>query len=144
VVVQPTRGLDVAAVRAVRARLLAEKRRGSGVLLVSLELDERVIRRLALMAQATQRRFPLGEEEPSPPKLCRAFLEGFSPHANTRVHERHSSSSNRGAAIVVRRHGAALSRRSSILQWIFRCTAMGVVYAEKVIAYSPAPKLVLC
>ncbi len=40
VVVQPTRGLDVAAVEAVRARLLAERRRGCGVLLISLDLDE--------------------------------------------------------------------------------------------------------
>jgi hypothetical protein len=41
----------------------------------------------ALRAQATQQRLPLGEE-PSPPKRrCCAFLEGFSLHANTRVHE---------------------------------------------------------
>ena len=40
VAVQPTRGLDVAAVEAVRACLLAERRRGCGVLLVSLDLDE--------------------------------------------------------------------------------------------------------
>jgi simple sugar transport system ATP-binding protein len=40
VVVQPTRGLDVRAVEAVRARLVAEKRRGCAVLLVSLDLDE--------------------------------------------------------------------------------------------------------
>ena len=41
----------------------------------------------ALRAQATQRRLPLNEEEPSPPKRRCAFLEGFSLHANTRVHE---------------------------------------------------------
>jgi len=40
----------------------------------------------ALRAQATQQRLPLGEE-PSPPKRRCAFLEGFSLHANTRVHE---------------------------------------------------------
>lgn len=40
VVVQPTRGLDVRAVEAVRARIVAEKRRGCAVLLVSLDLDE--------------------------------------------------------------------------------------------------------
>ena len=32
----------------------------------------------ALSAQATQRRLPLNEEEPSPPKRRCAFLEGFS------------------------------------------------------------------
>jgi simple sugar transport system ATP-binding protein len=40
VVVQPTRGLDIAAVEAVRARLLATARAGCAVLLVSLDLDE--------------------------------------------------------------------------------------------------------
>jgi simple sugar transport system ATP-binding protein len=40
VVVQPTRGLDIAAVAAVRRRLEAERRRGCAVLLVSLDLDE--------------------------------------------------------------------------------------------------------
>lgn len=40
VAVQPTRGLDIAAVAAVRARLLAERDRGCAVLLVSLDLDE--------------------------------------------------------------------------------------------------------
>jgi simple sugar transport system ATP-binding protein len=40
VVVQPTRGLDIAAVAAVRARLRAEAERGCAVLLVSLDLDE--------------------------------------------------------------------------------------------------------
>jgi simple sugar transport system ATP-binding protein len=40
VVVQPTRGLDIAAVEAVRSRLLAERARGCAVLLVSLDLDE--------------------------------------------------------------------------------------------------------
>ncbi|MFZ5442135.1 MAG: ABC transporter ATP-binding protein, partial [Myxococcota bacterium] len=40
VVVQPTRGLDIAAVAAVREKLLAERARGCAVLLVSLDLDE--------------------------------------------------------------------------------------------------------
>jgi general nucleoside transport system ATP-binding protein len=40
VVVQPTRGLDIAAVEAVRTRLLAVARGGCAVLLVSLDLDE--------------------------------------------------------------------------------------------------------
>jgi len=40
VVVQPTRGLDVAAVAAVRERLLAQRDAGCAVLLVSLDLDE--------------------------------------------------------------------------------------------------------
>jgi simple sugar transport system ATP-binding protein len=40
VVVQPTRGLDIAAVAQVRRRLDEERRRGCGVLLVSLDLDE--------------------------------------------------------------------------------------------------------
>jgi simple sugar transport system ATP-binding protein len=40
VVVQPTRGLDIAAVAAVRAKLRAEAERGCAVLLVSLDLDE--------------------------------------------------------------------------------------------------------
>lgn len=40
VVVQPTRGLDIAAVAAVRRRLEAAAARGCGVLLVSLDLDE--------------------------------------------------------------------------------------------------------
>ena len=40
VAVQPTRGLDIAAVEAVRAKLLAERARGCAVLLVSLDLDE--------------------------------------------------------------------------------------------------------
>ncbi|MEW6432925.1 MAG: ABC transporter ATP-binding protein [Myxococcota bacterium] len=40
VVVQPTRGLDIAAVAAVRRRLDEERRRGCAVLLVSLDLDE--------------------------------------------------------------------------------------------------------
>jgi len=40
----------------------------------------------ALRAQATEQRLPLCEE-PSPPKRRCAFLEGFSLHANTRVHE---------------------------------------------------------
>jgi simple sugar transport system ATP-binding protein len=37
---QPTRGLDVGAIEAVHRRLVAERDRGRGVLLVSLELDE--------------------------------------------------------------------------------------------------------
>jgi ABC-type uncharacterized transport system ATPase subunit len=40
VAVQPTRGLDIAAVAAVRRKLLDEKARGTGVLLVSLDLEE--------------------------------------------------------------------------------------------------------
>ena len=40
VAVQPTRGLDIAAVAAVRKRLVDEKSRGTGVLLVSLDLEE--------------------------------------------------------------------------------------------------------
>src|SRR5262249_14841350 len=40
VVVQPTRGLDIAAVAAVRDQLRAEAQRGCAVLLVSLDLDE--------------------------------------------------------------------------------------------------------
>lgn len=40
VVVQPTRGLDFAAVEAVRAQLLAQAARGCAVLLFSLDLDE--------------------------------------------------------------------------------------------------------
>jgi len=40
VAVQPTRGLDIAAVAAVRRRLVEEKARGTGVLLVSLDLEE--------------------------------------------------------------------------------------------------------
>jgi simple sugar transport system ATP-binding protein len=40
VVVQPTRGLDIAAVAAVREKLRAQRARGCAVLLVSLDLDE--------------------------------------------------------------------------------------------------------
>ncbi|HYV49573.1 MAG TPA: ABC transporter ATP-binding protein [Myxococcaceae bacterium] len=40
VAVQPTRGLDIAAVAAVRRKLVEEKARGTGVLLVSLDLEE--------------------------------------------------------------------------------------------------------
>jgi simple sugar transport system ATP-binding protein len=40
VVVQPTRGLDIAAVNAVRTRLLAQRTAGCAVLLSSLDLDE--------------------------------------------------------------------------------------------------------
>ncbi len=40
VVVQPTRGLDIAAVDAVRARLEATAKAGAAVLLISLDLDE--------------------------------------------------------------------------------------------------------
>ena len=40
VVVQPTRGLDIAAVAAVREKLRAQRDRGCAVLLVSLDLDE--------------------------------------------------------------------------------------------------------
>jgi simple sugar transport system ATP-binding protein len=40
VVVQPTRGLDIAAVAAVRERLFEQRARGCAVLLVSLDLDE--------------------------------------------------------------------------------------------------------
>jgi ABC-type uncharacterized transport system ATPase subunit len=38
--VQPTRGLDVGAIEYVHRRLLEERRRGAGILLVSTELDE--------------------------------------------------------------------------------------------------------
>ena len=37
---QPTRGLDVGAVASVHERLLAARRRGAGVLLISEDLDE--------------------------------------------------------------------------------------------------------
>lgn len=40
VAVQPTRGLDVGAIERVHAQLVAERDRGSAILLVSLELDE--------------------------------------------------------------------------------------------------------
>lgn len=40
VVVQPTRGLDVSAVRSVHQRLLEARERGAGILLISLDLDE--------------------------------------------------------------------------------------------------------
>jgi len=40
VVVQPTRGLDIAAVEAVRAKLRAQRDAGCAVLLISLDLDE--------------------------------------------------------------------------------------------------------
>jgi simple sugar transport system ATP-binding protein len=40
VAVQPTRGLDLAAVDAVRARLLAFRAKGGAVLLISLDLEE--------------------------------------------------------------------------------------------------------
>ncbi len=40
VVVQPTRGLDVAAVSAIHARLRAHRDAGAGILLVSLDLEE--------------------------------------------------------------------------------------------------------
>ncbi len=40
VAVNPTRGLDVAATEFVHRRLLAERERGAGVLLVSVDLDE--------------------------------------------------------------------------------------------------------
>ncbi len=40
VVNQPTRGLDISAVEAVRERLRAQRQRGCGVLLISLDLDE--------------------------------------------------------------------------------------------------------
>lgn len=40
VVVQPTRGLDIAAVRSVHERLRAHRDRGAAILLVSLDLDE--------------------------------------------------------------------------------------------------------
>ncbi|MCQ2401013.1 MAG: ABC transporter ATP-binding protein [Lachnospiraceae bacterium] len=38
--VQPTRGLDVGAIESVHSRLVAERDKGKGVLLISLELDE--------------------------------------------------------------------------------------------------------
>ena len=40
IVVQPTRGLDIAAVAAVRAQLFTQRARGCAVLLISLDLDE--------------------------------------------------------------------------------------------------------
>ncbi len=40
VAAQPTRGLDVGAIEFVHRRLVAERDRGRGILLVSLELDE--------------------------------------------------------------------------------------------------------
>lgn len=40
IAVQPTRGLDVGAIEYIHSRLVAERSRGSAVLLVSLELDE--------------------------------------------------------------------------------------------------------
>jgi simple sugar transport system ATP-binding protein len=40
VAVQPTRGLDVGAIEYIHAQLVAEREKGRGVLLVSLELDE--------------------------------------------------------------------------------------------------------
>jgi simple sugar transport system ATP-binding protein len=40
VVVQPTRGLDISAVRAVHARLLSAREQGTGILLISLDLEE--------------------------------------------------------------------------------------------------------
>jgi simple sugar transport system ATP-binding protein len=40
VAVQPTRGLDVGACEYIHRQLVAERDRGKGVLLVSLELDE--------------------------------------------------------------------------------------------------------
>ncbi|MDI9491072.1 MAG: ABC transporter ATP-binding protein [Clostridiaceae bacterium] len=38
--VQPTRGLDIGAIQAVRERMIAERDKGKAILLVSLELDE--------------------------------------------------------------------------------------------------------
>ena len=40
VAVQPTRGLDVGAIEAVHRTLLAERRKGTAILLISEELDE--------------------------------------------------------------------------------------------------------
>ena len=40
VVVQPTRGLDILAVRSVHDRLLQARERGAGILLISLDLEE--------------------------------------------------------------------------------------------------------
>ncbi len=40
IAVQPTRGLDVGAIEGVHQRLVAERDRGRGILLVSLEMDE--------------------------------------------------------------------------------------------------------
>ena len=37
---QPTRGLDVGAIEYVHSQIVAERDKGKGVLLVSLELDE--------------------------------------------------------------------------------------------------------
>ena len=40
IAVQPTRGLDVGAIEYIHGQLVAERDKGKGVLLVSLELDE--------------------------------------------------------------------------------------------------------
>ncbi|MDY0063660.1 MAG: ABC transporter ATP-binding protein [Bacilli bacterium] len=40
VAVQPTRGLDIGAIEYIHSQLIAERNRGAGVLLVSLEIDE--------------------------------------------------------------------------------------------------------
>ena len=40
IAVQPTRGLDVGSIEYIHKRLVAQRDRGKGVLLVSLELDE--------------------------------------------------------------------------------------------------------
>ena len=40
IAVQPTRGLDVGAIEYIHKQLVAQKKAGKGVLLVSLELDE--------------------------------------------------------------------------------------------------------
>ena len=40
IAVQPTRGLDVGAIEYIHSRLVEERQRGKGILLVSLELDE--------------------------------------------------------------------------------------------------------
>ena len=40
IAVQPTRGLDVGAIEYIHKQLVAERSKGKGILLVSLELDE--------------------------------------------------------------------------------------------------------
>jgi simple sugar transport system ATP-binding protein len=40
IAVQPTRGLDVGAIEYIHQQLVAERSKGKGVLLISLELDE--------------------------------------------------------------------------------------------------------
>jgi general nucleoside transport system ATP-binding protein len=63
VAAQPTRGLDVGAIEFVHRRLLAERARGRGILLVSLELDE--VRALADRVLVLSRGRIVGELPPT-------------------------------------------------------------------------------